>query len=65
MKPHQQRVADEKSELDLKISKLDEFIQRNPSFLSIDAEEQARLKRQYSVMAEYSSILGERIAAFN
>jgi septum formation inhibitor MinC len=65
MKPHQQRVVDEKSELDSKIEKLHDFIQRNPLFLSLDGEEQARLKHQYLVMAEYSSILGERISFFN
>lgn len=65
MKPHQQRVVDEKAELAIKIEKLDDFIQRNPLFLSLDGYEQARLKHQRAVMTEYSAILGERIAAFN
>lgn len=65
MKPHQQRVVDEKTELDNKLEKLNDFVQRNPLFLSLPIEEQERLKQQSFVMAQYSSILGERIAAFN
>lgn len=62
--PHQQRVIDEKAELDFKIEKLDDFINRNALFLSLPEEEQARLVRQKYVMNDYSLILDERIAAF-
>lgn len=61
---HQQRVLAEKLELDLRISALDPFIDRNPVFATLPFDEQARLKRQLDVMHELSSILGERIVYF-
>lgn len=65
MLPHQQRVVDEKLELDGKIGKLDEFINyRNPVFAKLSQDEQKRLCRQFDAMEEYSNILGQRIAAF-
>lgn len=62
--PHQQRVLDEKQELDIRITNLDDFIQRNPLFGQLSDAERARLKRQADVMFELSTILGERIANF-
>lgn len=62
--PHQQRLLDEKQELDIRITKLDEFIERNPLFGNLPDAEQARMKRQLDVMHELSSILSERIANF-
>lgn len=62
--PHQQRVVDEKAELDKKATALSNFIGLNPVFATIDAEEQERLKEQNDVMWQYSEILGSRIAAF-
>ena len=63
MAPHQQRVVDEKTELDSKLKKLDTF-GRTEFYGTLPADEQGRLNRQHSVMEEYSRILGERIAAF-
>jgi hypothetical protein len=64
MQPHQQRVVDEKTELDEKLTKLGEFIESSPIFAGLPDDERERLVRQKSCMAEYSEILGERIAAF-
>lgn len=64
MQPHQQRVVDEKAELDKKLTALDLFIETNAIFKKLDPAEQSRLKRQSNAMAEYSMILEERIAAF-
>ena len=61
---HQQRVLDEKQCRDIDISKLDEFIQRNPLFGQLPEAERARMRRQADVMFELSTILGERIANF-
>jgi hypothetical protein len=63
MAPHQQRVIDEKAELDAKIEKLATF-RTLGVFASLPDSEQERLVRQHSCMTEYSGILGERIAAF-
>jgi hypothetical protein len=63
MQEYQQRVVEEKKALDEKIARLKVFI-GTPTFAGLDAEEQARLWRQLKVMAEYSSVLAERIAAF-
>ena len=64
LQPHQQRVVDEKAELDKKADALSEFIGRSPIFDTLDAAEQERLKEQNDVMWQYSEILGARIAAF-
>lgn len=61
--PHQERVIQEKKDLDEKIEKLGAFF---PTELcqSLPFNERSRLSRQITVMKEYSSILGERIADF-
>lgn len=64
MEAHQQRVVDEKTELDEKLAKLSSFINDSPIFPKLPIDEQARLYRQQAVMATYSEILGQRIAAF-
>ena len=63
--PHQQRVVDEKRDLDEKLQKLTAFIS-SESFATIvqDADERGRLVRQDEIMKDYSAVLGERIAAF-
>ncbi|MGE8444095.1 MAG: crAss001_48 related protein [Comamonas testosteroni] len=61
---HQQRVLDEKQELDISIARLDEFIQRNALFRQPGSDEQSRMRRQLDVMREYAVILGEHISAF-
>lgn len=64
LQPHQQRVIDEKAELDKKAHALSDFIGNNPIFDTLDPAEQERLKEQNDVMWKYSEILGARIAAF-
>lgn len=64
MQPHQQRIIDEKTELDSKASALSNFIGTNEVFNSLDQEEQDRLREQCEVMWQYSEILGARIAGF-
>jgi hypothetical protein len=62
--PHQQRVVDEKAELDKKAHALSQFIGTSLTFETIDPAEQERLKEQNDIMWQYSQILSERIAAF-
>ena len=64
MKPHQQRVINEKTELDEIINLLSYFICSSSIFGELDNDEQKRMKRQLNVMAKYSGILAERIAVF-
>ena len=65
MAPHQERVVTEKAELDEKLSKLTAFTtMQNATFASLPNAEKARLIEQREVMERYSTILGERIAAF-
>ena len=61
--PHVQRVIDEKAQLDERHGKLITFISGGGLFDTLDPAEQARMRRQSEVMAEYSSILAERLAA--
>lgn len=63
MQPHQQRVVDEKAELDARREKLTAFL-AGDICRTLPAEEQHRLGRQATIMAQYSQILGERIDAF-
>jgi len=64
MKPHQQRLVDEKSKLDIKAIALSNFIGTNAIFETLDSAEQERLKVQNDLMWQYSEVLGARIAAF-
>jgi hypothetical protein len=64
MQPHQERVVFEKRELDEKLDKLKAFIEGSPAFKALPEDERSRLNRQFDVMAEYSSILTQRIDAF-
>lgn len=61
--PHQQRVLDEKAELDDRSTKLQAFFS-NPIFSGLPADEQDRLQKQAIAMQAYSEVLGERIANF-
>lgn len=68
LQPHQQRVVDEKADLDEKVAKLAAFIATfdNPNsvFAALSEPERHRLYDQHRAMVTYSTILGERIAAF-
>lgn len=57
----QQRVIDEKGQLDQRIRKLSLALGGSTEFIDID---QALLQDQLTVMREYSDILGRRIGRF-
>jgi len=63
MEAFQERVVQERINLDEKITKLNGFM-RSSTFTSLDEYEQERLRRQYEAMITYSSILMERISHF-
>lgn len=63
MAPHQQRVVDEKAELDEKREKLLAFFNTD-LFRGLDQAEKDRLRTQHGVMGVYSEILHQRISAF-
>lgn len=63
MEDYQQRVMNEKVELDSKIEKLDEFI-KGVVFEDVDPFEQGVMMRQLRAMRSYSQALGERIQIF-
>lgn len=64
MRPtYQERVIEEKSELDKKIESLTSFL-KSESATKIDHNEVDRMQRQLDCMVAYSEILGERIVAF-
>lgn len=64
LQPHQQRVVDEKKELDDKREKLLTFI-NGSVFRNLEQAEKDRLLTQYGVMGVYSEILHQRIRAFS
>lgn len=62
--PHQQRVVDEKNELDAKREKLSLFISLSPVVKTLDPLDLRLLINQERVMIEYSAILALRIERF-
>jgi len=64
MQPYQQRVVEEKDEINKKATDLSNFIGTSPIFDTLDPVEQERLKEQNDVMWQYFEILEARIAAF-
>lgn len=60
---YQQRVRDEKKELDGKLAALLTFFQ-DPIFEALPEAERSRLRNQARFMDGYAAVLGERIAAF-
>lgn len=63
--PHQQRVVDEKRDLDEKIVKLMALISvRSGLFDSLPEAERGRLREQSTHMLAYSDVLARRIEAF-
>lgn len=63
IKPYQQRVIQERNELDWRLGNLVAFF-ASVRFALLPEEDQQLLKRQADVMAEYSHILSDRIARF-
>ena len=64
LEPHQQRVLDEKIELEDRFKKLDQFILDNPIFQSLSEEDQVLMKDQKRYMEGYLSVLEKRISNF-
>lgn len=63
MEPYQERVVEEKKELDVKLRALDDFLE-SETFDGLDNAQQYLLRKQSQHMESYSHVLGERIAAF-
>lgn len=61
--PHQQRVVAEKAELDNRRVKLFLFLGTS-IYAGLEPAEQDRLQKQHSLMVDLSSVLQERISAF-
>lgn len=61
--PHQQRVVDERQELEERLAKLRQFL-GTEICLSLPFDERSLLVRQERVMTEYSEILADRINLF-
>lgn len=63
MQPFQQRVLDEKRELEEKIQKLDTF-RESETFKTLDEDDQELLNRQVHYMVGYWNALVARIDRF-
>ena len=63
MEAYQQRVVDEKTELDAKLSRLDDFL-RSEKFESLTERQKSLMHSQQNHMRLYSDVLGMRIADF-
>jgi hypothetical protein len=63
MMPHQQRVVDEKKELDTKLTKLTEFMLTD-TYKALGNKDKDLLVSQSIVMTTYGKILEQRIGLF-
>ena len=61
MNDYKLRLQKELEDLDFKIEKLNNFIEKNDTFKTIDLEEQELLKEQRKAMIKYADILRKRI----
>lgn len=64
MQVYQERVVQEKFDLDVKINKLSAFL-KNKDSESVEILDRCTLIKQLKCMIEYSSILNERIIQFH
>jgi len=64
LKPHEERVVQEKADLDEKLYKLRTFMADEQKFAAIAREDQWLLRMQLDVMESYSRVLSLRIARF-
>jgi hypothetical protein len=62
--PHQQRVFEERSQLEQKIIKLTAFVD-TATFMGLARADQSLLLEQLGHMRAYSGVLGARISRFN
>ena len=60
---YQQRVVDERNDLEVKIGKLQTFI-TSDGFSDVSPDEQGRLVLQHHIMTAYSLVLEQRMEAF-
>ncbi len=65
MQEYQQRVIDEKQQVNDRAVALSLFIGTNQVFNTLPAEEQELLREQCEIMHEHSEVLGKRIALFD
>jgi hypothetical protein len=63
MQDWQQRVIDEKRDLDTRLAKLDHFMQA-PGFLALDGPVRNLMHEQHDLMGRLSVVLGRRIERF-
>ena len=61
MNDYKSRLRKELEDLNFKIEKLNNFIEKNDTFKTIDLEEQELLKEQREIMNKYANILRKRI----
>lgn len=64
MEDWQQRVLQEKAQLDAKLRKLTEFLNARLGKKILSERQESLLRRQRDAMREYSDILDERIKEF-
>lgn len=61
MDDYKLRLRKELNDLNFKIEKLNNFIEKNEIFKTIDLKEQELLKEQREIMTKYANILRKRI----
>ena len=61
MEAFKERMIAEYVELDERVTKLDEFILKNPKFIDLNAFQQEMMRKQFEGMVQYKAALKERM----
>jgi hypothetical protein len=64
MYPHEERVVEEKRDLDERLGRLNHFMATSPTFEGLSEDEKLLMRQQATAMAQYSGALGGRISRF-
>jgi hypothetical protein len=64
IKPHEQRVVEERTQLRERLQKLGAFIDSGPTFHLLRQIDAALLVRQRTAMTDYLNVLDQRVARF-
>ena len=64
MEAWQERIIQERAQLDERLAKLNEFM-GSEALLKLSSDEQQRLRYQHHYMTRYSDILAERVASWS
>lgn len=64
LQPHEERVVQERNELNEKLEKLSHFMDKTAVYIDLPKRDKELLIAQENIMVQYQQILNERIGRF-